>query len=417
MNNPIQQESRVQAALSTLADSSMESRTENVISKSPIRFPLPRGWNSALPYWLIALVLGMIQVWANRFYMGNDGVSYLDMADAYLRGDWHVALNTSWNPLYAWLICLDFLAFRPSPRWEFSTIQLLNYGIYVVAVASFEYFLRGWLQWKRGDETALRVIAYGLFLWSSLILIGTWTVNADMLVSACIYAALGMILRAHISKSVSARTSVLLGLTLAAGYYSKAIMFPLALILLLIAWIVFRWQRALITIFVFGMISAPLILGISKVAGHPTFGDTGRVNYSWYVDGVAQRWWQGGPDKAGMPLHPPLKVLDSPRVYEFDSVFPKATYPIWYDFAYWYQGVRLWIPLRRQAKVIENNIVWILELLVLQGGASCWDGQFPFLPPRIRRKFSRASALHGLPGWRVLPHCCSIVRCMLRRDI
>jgi len=340
----------------------------------------------------------MIQVWANRFYMGNDGVSYLDMADAYLRADWHVALNTSWNPLYAWLICLDFLVFRPSPYWEFTAVQLLNYGIYVLAVASFEYFLQGWLEWKRGDETAVRVIAYGLFLWTSLILIGTWTANADMLVSACIYTALGMILRAHTRKTISAGTSILLGLTLAAGYYSKAIMFPFALFLLLIALIVLKWQRALVTIFVFAIISAPLIVEISKVAGHPTIGETGRVNYSWYVDGVAQRWWQGGPPKAGMPLHPPRIALDSPRVYEFNSAFPKATYPIWYDFAYWYQGVRVWIPLRHEAKVIVSNIVWILELLVIQGGGFLLGWAASFLASKNKSQIASGFGFTW-PAW------------------
>ena len=156
----------------------------HLIRKLWTRFVDPRNWNSATPFWAVALVLGLIQVWANRFYMGNDGVPYLDMANAYLRGDWHTALNGFFNPLYAWLIGLDFLIFRPSPYWEYPMVELLNFGIYAATVASFEYFLRGWLAWRREDDVAVRVIGYGLFLWSSLILIGVWTVNADMLVAA-----------------------------------------------------------------------------------------------------------------------------------------------------------------------------------------------------------------------------------------
>src|SRR5271169_4584487 len=231
----------------------------NLIRKSWTCLVDPRNWNSATPFLAVALVLGLIQAWANRFYMGNDGVPYLDMADAYLRGDWHTALNGYWNPLYAWLIGLDFLIFRPSPYWENPAVQLLNFGIYAATVASFEYFLRGLLAWRRGDEVAIRVIAYGLFLWSSLILIRVCAVNADMLVAACLYAALGLLLRAHNAKTAPALTSVILGMTLAAGYYSKAVMFPLSLLLLLIAWIVLRWRRTLIAAFVFGLLSAPLI--------------------------------------------------------------------------------------------------------------------------------------------------------------
>jgi hypothetical protein len=327
-----------------------------------------RIWNSVAPFWVIALMLGLMEVWANRFYMGNDGVPYLDMANAYMRGDWHTALNGFWNPLYAWLIGLDFLIFRPSPYWEYPMVQMLNFGIYAATVASFEYLLRGWLAWRRDDEVAVRVIAYGLFLWSSLILIGVWTVNADMLVAASFYAALGILLRANHAKTASVLTSVVLGVTLAAGYYSKAVMFPLSLMLLLIAWRVFHWQRALIAAFVFAFLSAPLIAAVSKTTGHLTFGDTGRLNYGWYVTGVALRHWQGGPPGAGQPQHPPRILLDSPRVYEFGGVFSEVTYPIHYDDSYWYRGLRIRIDPYRMAGLMGSNLKWILELLARQGG-------------------------------------------------
>src|ERR1700733_2292986 len=294
-----------------------------------------RVWKTALPYCAISLALGLAQTWANRFYMGNDVVSYLDIVDAYLRGDLHAAINSSWNPLYAWFISLDFLIFPPSPYWEYPAIQLLNFGIYGLTVASFEYFLRGWLVWKPGDEIATRIFAYGLFIWTSLILIGVWTTNADMLVAACIYGALGLLLRAQSMRTASIATSILLGAILAAGYYCKAVMFPLSLALLLVAWAVLRWRLALTATFIFVLLSAPLIVALSRSSGHPTIGDTGRVNYAWYVNGIPSRWWQGGPDSAGQPLHPPRIALASPRVYEFGGVFPQATYPIWYDFAYW----------------------------------------------------------------------------------
>jgi hypothetical protein len=332
-----------------------------------VRIAQSRNSHSA-PFWGAALLLGSIQAWANRFYMGNDGVSYLDVADAYLRGDWHTALNGSWNPLYAWLISLDFRIFHPSPSWEYQTIQLLNFGVYAVMVASFEYFLRGWLAWRRGDAITVRLIAYGLFLWASLILIGVWTVNADMLVASSIYVSLGILLRALNAKNASPSQVVILGVALGIGYYSKAVMFPISLLILLMVWIVLSWRRALIATCVFGVLAMPLIIGLSKTTGHLTIGDTGRVNYAWYVDGVTSRWWQGGPARAGQPQHPPAVALDSPRVYEFGGVFPWATYPIWYDFSYWYQGVRVWIDPHGLVSVTRNNIKWMLTLLARQGG-------------------------------------------------
>jgi hypothetical protein len=312
----------------------------------------------------ISLVSGLLQTLANRFYMGNDGVSYLDIADAYLRGDWQAAINTSWNPLYAWFIALDFLILHPSPFWEYPSVQFVNFGIYCLTVISFEFFLREWLKLTRQDEPAIRVIAYALFLWSSLILIGIWTVNADMLVAASFYGALGCMLR--LQRNQRPFIAAALGLILAAAYYGKAVMFPVSIGLLLVTYVV-RWRSALVATVVFAALSAPLISVTSKVSGHPTFGDTGRVNYAWYVNGVPSRWWQGGPPRSGNPVHPPAILLDTPRVYGFAGTFPNATYPIWYDFASWYRGLHVWFGPRQELRALRENIKWLLKLIARDG--------------------------------------------------
>ncbi|HEY0083839.1 MAG TPA: hypothetical protein VGB61_13680, partial [Pyrinomonadaceae bacterium] len=50
--------------------------------------------------WLVAAALGLLQAWGRRHdsgdgvaYMGADGISYLDIGDAYWRGDWAAATN------------------------------------------------------------------------------------------------------------------------------------------------------------------------------------------------------------------------------------------------------------------------------------------------------------------------------------
>ena len=328
-----------------------------------------RNLGVATPFLGISLLLGFAQAWANRFYMGNDGISYLDMAGACLRGDWHAAINGSWNPLYAWLIGLEFFVLHPSAYWEYPAVQALNFVIYVIALVSFQYFLSALKLDEAEQSWKFHAIAYAIFLWSALILIRVDTVNADMLVAASFYAASGALLRAANYKNQAAvANSGILGLWLAIGYYSKAAMFPLSLILLFIAWIELKWRYALIASVVFCLLSAPLIVALSDVTGHLTIGDTGRLNYSWYVNGVALRWWQGGPEKAGQPLHPPRILLDSPRVYEFGGVFPQVTYPMWYDFAYWYQGLRVWIDPLRLLDAIRANLKVFLKFLILEGG-------------------------------------------------
>jgi hypothetical protein len=51
--------------------------------------------------WLVAVGVASINAWIARQAMNPDGISYLDIADAYRRGDWGVAVNAYWRPLYS----------------------------------------------------------------------------------------------------------------------------------------------------------------------------------------------------------------------------------------------------------------------------------------------------------------------------
>ena len=65
---------------------------------------------------LVAVALGLIEVWVFRHNIKDvDGISYLDMGDAYLRGDWMTAINGLWSPFYAWILGLSMLALKTSP--------------------------------------------------------------------------------------------------------------------------------------------------------------------------------------------------------------------------------------------------------------------------------------------------------------
>jgi len=70
----------------------------------------------------IPLILGLAQAWRSRFFINYDGVSYLDMGDAFLRGDWHTAINGYFNPLYAWLQAFSRFVLRPSMYWEYPSL-------------------------------------------------------------------------------------------------------------------------------------------------------------------------------------------------------------------------------------------------------------------------------------------------------
>jgi hypothetical protein len=73
----------------------------------------------------------------NAAAIGVDGLCYLEVARAYLRHDWHTALNAYWGPLYSWLLTLGMTVTHPSVESELPLAQAVNFIIFVVSVFTF----------------------------------------------------------------------------------------------------------------------------------------------------------------------------------------------------------------------------------------------------------------------------------------
>lgn len=319
-----------------------------------------------LGFWLLAIVVGFLHVWDGRNSMNQDGVSYLDMGDAYFRGDWTMALNAYWSPLYAWLLGFVMNVFRPSPEWEFAVAHLVNFFVFLFAFGCFEFLLREVI--KTDQERSLKLngragvglprlgwlcFGYMLFLWATLYYIPLRLITPDVCVAALVFLASGLILR--LRRGVhSWKLFVALGVTLALGYMAKAVMFPLAFVYLVVALFAFgNGRRAIprvaVSLALFLLLSSPLIIALSITKGRLTFSDTGKITYAWFVNGVPVRHWQGEGTGSGAPIHPTRKLLDRPTLYEFNGPIG-GTFPVWYDPSYWYEGVRLRFDLMGQAK-------------------------------------------------------------------
>src|SRR6266704_6885585 len=91
--------------------------------------------------WIVALALGAAQAWTTRFTMNPDGISYLDIGDAYWRGDWHNAINAYWSPLYSWILGFFLKVLKTTAYWEYPMVHLVNFLIYAAALGCFEFFL------------------------------------------------------------------------------------------------------------------------------------------------------------------------------------------------------------------------------------------------------------------------------------
>ena len=335
-------------------------------------------------FWITALLLGFLQAWGRRHesadglaYMGPDGISYLDIGDAYMRGDWYVAVNAMWSPFYSWLTGLWLQLFNPSPWWEFTVVRLLNFLIFVFALFSFAYFLRvlrrdRQLRIPDGElpEWCWLVFGYTIFIWTSLFMNRVSRTSPDLLVAALIFLASGLVLRIRTSAS-RWQLFVMLGIVLGVSYLTKTIMFPLAFVFILSAYLLARRTigfkpallRAGMSLVIFLTLAAPFVIVVSRAKQRLTIGDSARLNYAWYVNGTTRFiHWQGGPDSSGTPAHATRKIFNAPAVYEFSGA-PGISYPPWYDPTYWYEGVRPHFSLRQQVAAIWRNLAALYGFL------------------------------------------------------
>ena len=365
----------------------IEETTERRVASSavpPITARLARRLH--ILSWAVAVGLGLLHAWNGRFEISPDGISYLDMGDAYLRGDWQMAVNGYWSPLYSWLLGGALMVIKPFPYWEFPVAHLVNFVVYLCALFCFAFFFNEVMRHQRGEaykvavgrwvglpEWAWVVVGYTLFIWTSLELITVRYVTPDMCVAACVYLAAGLIVR--IRRGVSGwLTFGLLGAVLGFAYLAKAAMFPLAFVFLGVSLFAVGERkvavsRAAVGVAVFLLVSSPFMITLSRTKGRVTFGDTGHLNYAWYVNDTPGVYWRGETAGSGIPKHPTRKVIEEPEVYEFGTPVG-GTYPPWYDPSYWNEGLTLRFDLRRQIEVIISGIkihFYFLFPLALRG--------------------------------------------------
>ena len=330
--------------------------------------------------WAVAMLFGLRQAWAWRFYIEPDGVSYIEIAHAYLQRDFAHAVNAYWSPLYSWLLALVLSLASAGESSEATALHLLNFFVYILALAAFTFFFRELSSSLRASASgtlsqtlwAWNIFGYSLFLFGCLQLVGLGIDQPDLIALAVSLLATGLLVR--MKRGVASWAAyVALGVTLAAGYLAKAVMFPLAFVFLFCSlFAAGSWKRsaprtatALVT---FLLVVSPWILTLSKAKGRFTFGDTGRLNYAFYVnDLVGHPYWHGEIPGLGTPTHSGRRLNDIPPVEEVSGPGP-GSYALWYDPTYWFDGVRPHFEWRGQLRVLRTSFGEYFHMLSAQRG-------------------------------------------------
>src|SRR3982751_2686011 len=143
-------------------------------------------------FWCLAILLGAAQTWSVRHSIFSDGIAYLDITSAYLRGDWVDAINPYWSPLYSWLLATAFLIIRPAPYWQVAVLHTVNFAAFLASCAAMEFYLRELVQYTkplptfRHEGTPLSrpiiyLAGYSAILFAGLSTVTIWYCSPDMI--------------------------------------------------------------------------------------------------------------------------------------------------------------------------------------------------------------------------------------------
>jgi hypothetical protein len=358
------------------------------------------------------LMLGGWQAWVYRFKpYSNDSVSYLDLSDAALAGHLGGVVSGHWSPLYPLLIALVRAVVRPAPAWEFASLKIVNLGLLIFALFAFRWFLHEVTVWQRREggasapvsdgpsDTQWLAIGYILFAWAALVGISVMANTPDLGVMGFVFLTLGCVLRSWRDSAPIARAACL-GAAIGLGYWCKTILLPLGIVVLPFAWIGVAPGRARLGAVVASLLAllvcaGPLVLAVSARTHTFTIGESGRLNYIWYVEPhVPDHDWAGSTADGRRSEHQPRQLSAAPHVYEFADSTVGGTYPLWTDPSYWYAGLHARLDVGKLAVRLGRNAILFWQqfgLLVIGGWLTLW--LLAGVPRGLCRYVWRASVL------------------------
>lgn len=325
--------------------------------------------------WL-AVAVCLLHVLTTRNDMNPDGVSYLEVSQAYLRGDF--TPNSYWGPLLSVLLAGAQALLPLGPEWEACVTHGVLFACFLLALVAFEWLLTELtpLASARGlPDWAVVGLAYGAFAWVARWGIKVATVTPDLLVAAATYASAALLLRLRRAPETRWAAPVL-GVVLGVGFLAKTVVLAvgaaaLGTLVLTLPW-QYGWHRALGAGVVLALFVGPYVAVLSLHQGRLTAGESGRLNYYWEV--------AHGPRPERLAVVEerttlPIRRHDAPPVVEL-PLRSGATYALWYDCTPWYEGVARPFDAGRQISA------W---------GKACWAAAY-----EARRPMAPVTAALGL---------------------
>jgi hypothetical protein len=374
-------------------------------------------------YILLLVPISWLAAQYRPYQMDGDSMAYMDIADLLRAHTWAGAVNGYWNPLYPFALALGQTVFHPT-RWnELGAYYRVNEGIFLISALAMLAFVSALAKLRtrmlpspdQGAQSmpllslnAMRLFGLGLLVIATQRELATNEVKPDALLQAMMLAAFAMLLQTLASESLL--FPPLVGLFFGLAYLTKSFAFLVAFlsIAVMMLFMAFVQRRRLtrvvasgaLAFVVFAAVSGPYIAALSKQKGRFDFGDSGALNYAWYVSGTVkfhiEPWMSNEFGSATVNLvHPEKRLLETPGVYSYKAE-PYGTYPEWFDTTYFKERIVPKFNAARLFKRDRRNVVLVfrylfnhpealilLALLLLSGariGVSHWRQQGFWLP-------------------------------------
>jgi hypothetical protein len=335
--------------------------------------------------YLVALVpvMGLAAGFA-PYMMDGDSVAYMDIADLLRAHRWADAVNGYWHPLYPALLGVAQGLAHPSRTNELGVYFAVNLLTFFAQVAAMLWFVTALVRLRAAmgaapaalSLNALRMLGVGLLVIAAQRELTLNRVGPDGLLQALILAGLTMLLQALTTDRLM--FAPLMGMLFGLAYLTKSFAFLVALlaiaVLVLFQWLVQRRPllRAVtsgaLALVVFAAVAGPYVAALSRQKHRFDFGDSGSLNYAWYVGGTEKMhlepWMTKDFGAAKVELvHPEKQLLIPPGIYSYKE-HALGTYPAWFDPTYFNERVVPHIELGQLAKRDERNIVLVVRYLL-----------------------------------------------------
>lgn len=334
---------------------------------------------------MTGIVLGLAQF--DPYQVDGDAVSYMDIAGSIVHGRWKEIVNGLWNPGYPAVLALGKIVAQPNRMHALELVYRTNFCIFLFSIFCTWFFVGSVLRVREGGKLPTEVYHWALsarllYLVSYATVCLSWMnefspgkVRVDGLFASLLLLAFAFLLRGLVEPRFI--FDVGFGFALGAAYLVKSPGFVIALFTFVLVAIYasihrqfkYRPRRLLISALIYIAVAGPYITALSLQKGRFDFGDSGRLNYAWLVDGTQpQHLLNGQPARFGaasvLLKHPAIEILRHPIVLYFPH-FPHATYGPWFDPSYFNEGVHPHIYLARQLRLTVQQLRRLLFFLVI----------------------------------------------------